>query len=816
VLRPEPGPRRAPRTVASISAAAVAVQLALAVVGPTAAIEPQESANRLDRVIEDLALLEPRGADTAPALLTIDRTGMPDGVVRAAILGRDRAWTLQIEQVIDLHAESIGPVGRPWLIGIDPTSFALIATSQDPAQTVIVGLRTDAGPGRNDLLDIKRTVLPIAVDDAAAADIDGDGRQELVVASARTVRQGGACQGSEIWTLDAQGLGLGPGASTTPTDPLIPVPWATLVTADPIPVAGRRLAGGVTGRFDDRPGDDLLAYAYPNCPAGPDQGPHARLMSIRLADGEVITDAVITRDEPLAVLTAPLRVDLDDDGADEFVAQTERGLTLADPRRDPSGVRLASDIAIPLVSMPRPGAPADRPEATVAWLEPPTDQQGRLGVEHVARAADGTLDGAPATVMFPNGEPTERWLLIQSDVVASSIRGQPPTAWTGALDDPACPDVLLPGAVLGCGDGELEPGAAWIATRPIGLYGEGSGERLLVASGIGWTPNEGMPASPSPWAAAPAGWWRHGPSEPFVLAELRAGDASYYKEFPEPRATLERATLPDASIAIPGFTGVRFFVTATPVEGDSGDPPPGIDIGQALGRPLKDSGQAGTVRVPVPPGVDAGRDGSVALVPLADVHLPDGSPAEQWTVTAVPLNDWGEIGDPVIGGIIRDRVGPSLEVDSPFMTPIWPFPASIKGSAEPGSIVEVEGIGPVEPDRRGGFRISTSLAPWPQTLTVTATDASGNETVREVSLIGGVDYRRFPWPTIAAIVLLIVVAISGVFGSRWRRKTGPAATGVASFHGAGVTTDRAFAMYGDEIPMAEIEDLPPGEGIGRA
>ena len=95
------------------------------------------------------------------------------------------------------------------------------------------------------------------------------------------------------------------------------------------------------------------------------------------------------------------------------------------------------------------------------------------------------------------------------------------------------------------------------------------------------------------------------------------------------------------------------------------------------------------------------------------------------------------------------------------MTPIWPLPASIKGSAEPGSIVEVEGIGPVELDRRGGFRISTSLAPWPQTLTVTATDASGNETVREVSLIGGVDYRRFPWPTIAAVVLLIVVAISG-------------------------------------------------------
>ena len=119
-----------------------------------------------------------------------------------------------------------------------------------------------------------------------------------------------------------------------------------------------------------------------------------------------------------------------------------------------------------------------------------------------------------------------------------------------------------------------------------------------------------------------------------------------------------------------------------------------------------------------------------------------------------PLNDWGEVGPVAVGLVQRDATGPTLVVGEPFTTPVWPLPAKLTGSAEPGSTVVVEGVGEAALDRRGGFAFQTTLAPWPQTIRVTATDASGNRTVREVSIIGGVDYRRFPWTVILAVAIV--------------------------------------------------------------
>jgi hypothetical protein len=307
--------------------------------------------------------------------------------------------------------------------------------------------------------------------------------------------------------------------------------------------------------------------------------------------------------------------------------------------------------------------------------------------------------------------------------------------------------------------------------------------------------------SPTPVAVDVPGWWRHGPSAAFVLAELRTDDAIYYRDFPSPRATIERIAATDTSTNVPGFTGVRFLFAATAQAEGAPEANETVALPQALAA-IRDP-EAYTIvgRVPVPPGVDAGRDGSAAEIGLQNATMPDGSPAHHWSVTVLPLNDWGEVGPAVAGTIRRDQTGPFVSVVAPFTSPIWPVPASLAGTAEPGSTVEVGGIGPIELDRRGRFSFETSLAPWPQTLRVTATDAAGNTTTSEVSVVGGVDYRAFPWPTILVIALLVAVVASGIIGSRRQR---------------GVTrvVDLAVRAIDDEGPGPEMEELPPGSGLG--
>jgi hypothetical protein len=248
-------------------------------------------------------------------------------------------------------------------------------------------------------------------------------------------------------------------------------------------------------------------------------------------------------------------------------------------------------------------------------------------------------------------------------------------------------------------------------------------------------PMTGLPAVPSPWAAGPAGWFRRGPSVPFALAELRAGDAVYYQEFPEPRSSVERVTQPDASTVMPGFTGVRLLVHAAAATAEA-EPPPEIPVQQVLAgdRP---SDLRTILRIPVPPGLDSGRDGAAISVPLAGATFADGSPADRWAVRVVPVNDWGEVGDLASGMIQRERdaTGPTLVVGVPFTTPVWPLPARLTGTSEPGSTVTIDGIGAAEMGRRGGFEFTTTLAPWPQTIRITATDESGNRTIREISVV---------------------------------------------------------------------------------
>ncbi len=82
---------------------------------------------------------------------------------------------------------------------------------------------------------------------------------------------------------------------------------------------------------------------------------------------------------------------------------------------------------------------------------------------------------------------------------------------------------------------------------------------------------------------------------------------------------------------------------------------------------------------------------------------------------------------------------------------------------------------------------------------------SGNVTTREVTVVGGVDYRQFPIEIILATGLIVAAVASGVFGSRRRR--------IEATERGGSPDPRRWQ---DDGPGPEIEDLPAGTGgLGR-
>jgi hypothetical protein len=156
-------------------------------------------------------------------------------------------------------------------------------------------------------------------------------------------------------------------------------------------------------------------------------------------------------------------------------------------------------------------------------------------------------------------------------------------------------------------------------------------------------------------------------------------------------------------------------------------------------------------------------------------------------VTIAQINDWGEIAGPVRQTIELDSDGPSLVVETPFLSAPWPFEATIQGRSEPDIDIRGGTAGPVRSDRRGRFELRTQLAPWPQTVELIAVDETGNRTTKRFTLVGGVDYRDFPWAAILALALLLGAILSA---------------------GRGVATTREVEILPDAEPLPEIEELP--------
>lgn len=82
-------------------------------------------------------------------------------------------------------------------------------------------------------------------------------------------------------------------------------------------------------------------------------------------------------------------------------------------------------------------------------------------------------------------------------------------------------------------------------------------------------------------------------------------------------------------------------------------------------------------------------------------------------------------------------------------TPLFAVRTTISGRASGAAMVLVDGRRAVL-GSDGAFRIEIDAPPWPHEIAVAARDHFGNETVRQVEVIGLVDYRALPWLVIVA------------------------------------------------------------------
>ncbi len=734
---------------ATIALAMVAPGWLTVAMSPVIAADPSSSANVLDHVRSDVAVLAGPGPDGTPRLLVVDPVELGATGVRLAILERDGAWVMAGTWTVETPGVSSPSTEQPWLVGLGDDRFALIAPSEADQRTDIVHLVV-AEAGGPVVVEVGRSLVDAVVSDAGAADVASDGRADLVVASARTVRRGATCQGSDFWVF-------GDGA------PGRPVPFS---------VDGVRLASGVLGAFDDIPGDDLVAYAYPNCPAGPDATGELRLQLIRLADGSTVHDqaAVSGADGPVLV-APPVRFDADGDGRHEVLALVPRGLAVLDPSGGWADTRLATGNAIPLGAVAGRGGllAGGLPQARVAWMEPSVAGRGNIGTELVTRSATGILDTGPATVMWDADPPTQRWNLVVGSALIGAFSQAPPVGSGIALVDPSCPDLFLPTAIIVCATDQLLPGPAWVGTRPLMALGPPGDRRLLVASGLEVEAVILRPATPAPWAGRADGSWRHGFGRPFALAEVPARGLSF--TVPAGAVAIDTVAANGPAVSIVAPSGSRIVASTAPAASNT-DPGSALPRSDAAASPIPLM-----PRIDVPTGAPSGRTTGSVMIDLVG-RTADGGRADHWVVEVLTIDDLGEVGKLVEGSVRRDVVGPIVSVPAPFLSPIWPVPATFEGVVEVGAAVTVPGVGNVSVDADGRFAFEMTIGPWPQTLRVVARDAAGNVTTHDVSVVGGVDYRVLPWPAILVVGLLIGVVVTGIAGPRRRGAAGDPAHGV--------------------------------------
>ena len=415
--------------------AVLGLTLVVAVVPPAVAAERAPPANRLETPMADLAILAVPGVDDpslTPDLLVLDAAEPAPGHARLSVLRRGEVWDPIATRDVDLGRDD---VTDRWLIAMDAQRFALIATAPTSAvgtgHSVAIGFEIRHERPSPAIVEIARTQIERAIEYAGAADVDGFGAAELVVGLRPQFDASGSCGMTSLRVMDS----------------------ASFDVRRSIDVAGA-LADGVLGRWDDVAGDDLLVYGSPDCPPGGAGG--ARLVSVRLRDGT--ESSVIASQDRLDATTypAPLRLRLDGAARDKAVVGLDRVAIVDTVEGDPVAI---ADDGVPLVVGPDPDS--DGPATRIAWFD------GDLHAERIRLGPRGAIVRSARTDLSFDTIDTGRRSLLARAILTDVHEGGVSSAWLGAVVDDGCPDVILPGAILPCGAGELRPGAAWLATRPI-------------------------------------------------------------------------------------------------------------------------------------------------------------------------------------------------------------------------------------------------------------------------------------------------------------------------------------------------------------
>jgi hypothetical protein len=763
-----------------LAAATIATWLLVAPATSAADGDPEQI---LDRRIVDVAVID-RGDGLWPDLLTLETLDPLYSTVRVTLLRREVAWSILAETNLDVD-RSFDSI--PWLVDLGDGRFAVVLVVGQP-ESVVLPLRVEPSSRVSPL----RVGAPIAIENmvsgTGAADVDGDGARELVVASPMT-DDPGSCQGDKVEVLFGDDL----------------------QERDTFVVPAMRLAGAALGEWDGRPGADLLANAFEACPDVPDHGERHHLLAIRLRDGSTIVDIPAAEGDPTAHLPSlPLVVDVDDDGRDEAIVRTGSAISIVDPTDGWRSSTIAVGNVSPLVAMRSSIGPSP---AIVSWLRMYyAPGQFGVGSARITRV-DGSLSvGTSTSQALPDVPPDELEGGISrfQDIERSQGSLQ---VWTADLDGDGCPEVVAPLVRAGClGTGDVAPGPLLLDTRPLAVIGPAGERRVLTALGLMPVPGLGLAQFPfegglfvpAPAAAGAAGAWRSGPSATFALTELPMPTGAVGPVTPV-AATPVAAPLVDSFASVDGFidvsgpTGSRLLIRAVGLGATDTEASPDVLTTRQgfLQAELSAMESTGVLPIPVAVGTIPGATlGSAPLDIMHRVWTPDVRPPFRWRVVVAALDAWGNVSDPVVANVIYDVTAPTLEVEVPFLTAPWPLDAALVGTSEAGTTVRI-GDGPsVTLADDGPFEVRTQLAPWPQTLEVTAVDPSGNATTTRVSVMGGVDLRQLPWPEIAAVTIIAAVLVSSLRGGR---------------HGPSVAVATAGAD-GDHVP--EIEEL--GEGpVGR-
>ena len=783
------------------------------------ALAADDPANVLDRPIVDVAIVSPGNVPRAvprERLLTLEPS--PDaarGWHRLALLERtDGRWA-------ESTSLNITGAADPWLIDLGESTFAVLSAPADGVTAIATVAVHEDGL---EILDTAQVGLD--VDGAAGADVDGDGSVELVVAGRAERRRLGVCLGTRLLILDPR----------------------QLIDARAVELRQLQLDGGALGEFDGLPGADLAGVTPCELPGSTLSG--TRFVGVRLADGRVTFESPAEQDPT----SSPLAVDLYGDGRDELVASMSNGLVVIDTSATPARTNdIASEPAIGSIGLLGYSA-VGRSDGGPPVVATMAAGSAAVVLGPLSIGADGPIP-MPAVLSEPMAG--IRWSRALAAARETVERREPAIGLWADLGGDGCPDLIMPLLIVACGDPlggvaappESQPGQnaapsyvfrhgpAWNTARPLALVGTGPLRRMLIAQSVDWDGSSGLRApTPLPaWQAGGHGGWRAGPSRPFVLAELSLPDLLYYPSYPVPSPTMElRATGRPSVVLASGWTGTNYFVRVVGMEDGDPDPSnaPGLagflaPIGSTSPRPVP--GTLGRlVRIGVPDGHAAGTDTAAATIPLEDVRTRSGAEANRWTVTFVAINAWGELAEPIRGVVLRDIRGPTLTVTAPFLSMPWPFSARILGVAEPGTVIHVNGGPPLTTTSRGAFESRLTLAPWPQPVEFRAVDAAGNETVRIVSMIGGIDVRQLPWQVILAIVILAGVITGTIVEGRRaqaRLVAAPRTPGGSLRIGGGRRgrSRRLDVAWGadecDDLPLPEIEELasnpPSGADRGR-